>query len=450
MRHAGLLNFMNVSIGILAVGFLVLLMMVQFELGPLSKLSAGRKWGMTLALGAGMVAFSIKLMVIAILTNFPEQTIWAHIAMQKSPSFSEWERMNNAAPIMQANSAQKAYSYVWRALPEVAPAPAWNPTTPAKVALGERLFHDPALSSNRTVSCSSCHDVRKGAGEDHRPASLGVGGQIGNRNAPTVWNAAFQSVLFWDGRAASLEEQAKGPPVNPREMGMPTLAALEQRVRSDASYRKPFAEAFGSDEMITITQITAAIAAYERTLITPDSPYDRFIRGDEKALSPPQLRGMELFQSIGCIYCHSGPNFSGASLFDPTPATQRLFPVFASSKYVGRYKLTKDVGANAPGSKQGIWRIPSLRNVALTAPYFHNGSVDNLPEAVRIMATVQRGKTISNDGQGYKTIVWSAQDKTISRVESVPLSDRDVDDIVAFLKSLTSDSLLERSKHRKH
>jgi len=441
MGHAGLLGFMNVSLAALVIGCAVLLLMVKFELGPLSRLSTGRKWLMTLMLGSGMVAFSIKLAIVAVLVNYPEQTIRPQIAM-KSPSLFEWERMNNAALSIRADGVQKAY--VWRTLPEIAPAPAWNPTTPAKVALGERLFHDPALSINGKISCSSCHDVRAGAGEDHRRGSLGVGGQVGSRNAPTVWNSGFQSVLFWDGRAASLEDQAKGPPVNPKEMGMPSLDAVAQRVRSNASYREPFAKAFGADQPITITQITAAIAAYERTLITTDTPYDRFVRGDDKALSPAQLRGMELFQSVGCILCHSGPNFSAASVFDPPPATQRIFPVYATSQYVNRYNLTGDVGTNPPGSKQGVWRVPSLRNVALTAPYFHNGSVDNLAEAVRIMATVQRGKTISNDGD--RTIVWSKQNRTISRIDSVALSDRDVDDIVAFLKSLSSDSLSARSK----
>jgi cytochrome c peroxidase len=442
MGHAGLLGFMNVSLAALAIGCTVLLLMVHFELGPLSNLSAGRKLAMTLMLGSGMVAFSIKLAIIATLVNYPEQTIRRHIAMQPAPSLAEWELRNHAVPEIRADRVQKAY--VWRTLPETAPAPGWNPTTPEKVALGERLFHDPALSIDGRISCSSCHDVRSGAGEDHRSGSLGVGGQVGNRNAPTVWNAAFQSVLFWDGRAASLEDQAKGPPVNPREMGMPSLEAVEQRVKDNASYREPFARAFGPDQPITIKQITAAIAAYERTLITTDTPYDRFVRGDEKALSAAQLRGMELFQSVGCILCHSGPNFSAASVFDPPPATQRIFPVYASPKYVNRYKLTSDTGANAPGSNRGVWRVPSLRNVALTAPYFHNGSVDNLAEAVRIMATVQRGKMIGNDG--YRTVVWSKQDRTISRIDSVALSDRDVDDIVAFLKSLSSDSLSARNR----
>lgn len=442
MGNAGLLGFMNVSIILLIIGFSVLLLMVQFELGPMSTLSRTGKWALTLILGSGMVAFSIKLAILFTLVHFPKQTMKQEAAEQVAPLVVDWEKLNKDAPRFRLEGMQQAY--VWRTLPDRAPAPDWNPTTPEKVALGERLFHDPSLSIDGTISCSSCHDVHKGAGEDHRSGSLGVGGQVGSRNAPTVWNAGFQAVLFWDGRAASLEDQAKGPPTNPKEMGMPSLEAVEQRVRDNPSYREPFARAFGAGQPITINQITAAIAAYERTLITTDTPYDRFVRGDSKALNAAQLRGMALFQSVGCIMCHSGPNFSGASVFDPPPATQRLFPVFDSPKYVKRYNLTRDVGANAPGSKQGVWRIPSLRNVALTAPYFHNGSVDNLPEAVRIMATVQRGKRISNDARDTETIVWSQQEKTIARLEAAPLSERDVQDIVEFLKSLSSDALSAR------
>jgi len=440
MGHAGLSGFMNVSIAMLVIGFTVLLLMVQFELGPMGKLSGGRKWLLSLILGSGMVAFSIKLIVIATLLNFPKQTIGAHLsAPQARPPHA------TVAPRYAVHERPTGGNkpYVWQALPEIAPAPAWNPTTPEKVALGERLFHDTALSADRTVSCSSCHEVRQGAGMDGRRTSLGIGGQTGARNAPTVWNAAFQSVLFWDGRAASLEEQAKGPPLNAKEMGMPSLEALVQRVREDATYREPFDNAFGAGRPITIDRIVAAIAAYERTLITPDAPYDRFVRGDASALSAAQLRGMELFQSVGCVQCHSGPNFSGASVFDKAPNTQRLFPVFASQRYVERYRLTGDVGANVTGNKQGIWRIPSLRNVALTAPYFHNGSVDSLAEAVRIMATVQRGKRV---GASEREIVWSQQDRTLSRAGAEPVSERDVQDIVAFLESLSSESLLERSR----
>lgn len=444
MGNAGLIVFMYVSIGLLVMGFTVLLFMVQFELGPASKLSPGRRWLMTLVLGSGMVAFSIKLIILATLVKFPDLTIKWSIAAQKGPLIVDWEQLNKNTPRIRLPGIQQAY--VWRTLPEMAPAPAWNPTTPEKVALGERLFHDTSLSIDRTLSCSSCHNVRNGAGEDHRSGSLGVGGQVGSRNAPTVWNSGFQAVLFWDGRAASLEDQAAGPPLNPKEMGMPSVAAVEQRIKDNPSYREPFAKAFGADQPITITQITAAIAAYERTLNTTDTPYDRFVRGDEKAMNKAQLRGMALFQSVGCILCHTGPNFSAASVFDPPQEPRRIFPVFDSPKYMTRYNLLKDTGGNPPGSKQAVWRVPSLRNVALTAPYLHNGSVDNLPEVVRIMATVQRGKRISNDVNDNKTIVWSGQEKTLVRIESAPLSDQDVNDIVEFLKSLSSDSLLARSK----
>ena len=444
MGQAGLIGFMYVSVGLLVIGFTVLLFMVKYELGPVSKLSPGRRWLMALVLGSGMVAFSIKLIIITALVKFPEHTIKRNIATQHTPLVVDWEQLNKDTPKIRLEGIRQAY--VWRALPDRAPAPAWNPTTPEKVALGERLFHDKSLSIDRTLSCSSCHDVRKGAGEDHRSGSLGVGGQVGSRNAPTVWNSGFQSVFFWDGRAASLEDQAAGPPLNPKEMGMPSVEALEHRIRDNPAYREPFARAFGADQPITITQITAAIAAYERTLITTDTPYDRFVRGDDKALSAAQVRGMALFQSVGCVLCHSGPNFSMASVFDPPPESLRLFPVFDSPKYMTRYNLNKDIGANAPGSKQAVWRIPSLRNVALTAPYFHNGSVDNLPEAVRIMATVQRGKQIVKDASVNKAVARSSRDKTIALSDSATLSERDVKDIVEFLKSLSSDSLLKRSK----
>lgn len=443
MANAGLVWFMYISITLLLIGFVVLLCMVHFDLGPMGKLSTGRKWLMSLALGSGMVAFSIKLLIIVTLVGFPAATIKAHIVEKPSSLRASWEDGNHVHEMPAVAGIAK--SYVWQALPQVAPAPAWNPTTPEKVALGERLFHDKALSLDRTVSCSSCHEVHGGAGVDHRRTSLGIKGQVGGRNAPTVWNAAFQAVLFWDGRAASLEDQAKGPPLNPIEMGMPSVEALERRVREDASYRESFRHAFG-DEHIDITRITAAIAAYERTLITPDAPYDRFVRGDANALAPAQLRGMELFQSVGCVLCHSGPNFSGASLFDLSQSPYRLFPVFPGSELVERYRLTRDSGANPHGSKQAVWRIPSLRNVALTAPYLHNGSVDSLREVVRIMATAQRGRTLGEGVQ--RTVVWSPQERTIGRVEVMPLSERDVDDIVAFLNALSSESLVARSRAR--
>jgi cytochrome c peroxidase len=171
----------------------------------------------------------------------------------------------------------------WEALPTEAPAPADNPTTPAKVELGKMLYHDPRLSSSGTVACASCHNTMLG-GEDNRPNSVGVGAQTGGRSAPTVWNSAFNAVQFWDGRAKTLEDQAAGPVTNPIEMGMKDWDAVVARLKTIKGYEKPFADAFNGGEISKDTA-TKAIAAYERTLITPNSPYDKFVKGDKSALT---------------------------------------------------------------------------------------------------------------------------------------------------------------------
>ncbi len=442
MNHAGLINFAGVSLTILIIGAATLLIMVQRELGPAAKLSTGGKWLLTAALGSGILAFSIKLAIIATLTSFSKQIIASQIVSQQPTVPKAVERVDEGRLNQMVLPSQ---SYVWRALPHTAPAPKWNPTTPEKVALGKRLFFDPDLSWDGKVSCSSCHNVERGAGVDGRHTSVGIAGKIGNRNAPTVWNAAFQSVLFWDGRAHSLEEQAVGPMLNPLEMGMPSAAAVEQRVNNNPGYRNMFASAFGAGQPITMEQIAAAIAAYERTLVTPDTPYDRFVRGDANALSATQLRGMALFQSIGCVLCHSGPNFSNASLLETPPMPFRIFPAISAPAYETRYRLIEDTGLNAPGSKHGVWRIPSLRNVALTAPYFHNGAVSDLKEAVRIMSTVQRGKIIS-ESPVVKRISWSPESGTLTSENVATVSERDIDDIVAFLQALSSDSLTSHKR----
>jgi cytochrome c peroxidase len=301
----------------------------------------------------------------------------------------------------------------WQALPEAAPAPADNPTTPAKVELGKMLFFDPRFSSTGTVSCFSCHNVMEG-GDDHRPTSIGVHGQAGGRNSPTVWNAAFHSVQFWDGRAASLEDQAKGPPANPIEMGMTDLEAALQRLRDIPGYQPHFEKAFGSGDTITIDNAAKAIAAYERTLITPNSPYDRYVKGDKKAMTAQQVRGMETFASMGCTSCHSGANFNGPTM----PAGQGFFmkfPTFTNNDYVTKYKLMDDVGrmqVTKNEADKNMWRVPTLRNLVYTAPYMHTGSVKSLDEAVRVMGKVQLDKDL-NDAQ--------------------------VQDIVAFLETLTGE-----------
>jgi cytochrome c peroxidase len=285
----------------------------------------------------------------------------------------------------------------WQALPDKAPEPADNPVTPAKVELGKMLYFDPRFSSTGSVSCFTCHNVMEG-GDDHMPTSIGVHGQKGGRNAPTVWNAAFQSAQFWDGRAATLEDQAKGPPVNPIEMGMTSLTAVIERVRAIPGYLPYFRAAFGAGDVVTMDNAAKAIAAYERTLITPDSAYDRHVEGDEAALTAQQVRGMETFAASGCTSCHSGPVFSGPPLPTGTGFLMK-FPVFANSPYVAKYDFLADGGrfnVTEQESDRGMWRVQTLRNLEFTAPYMHNGSVKTLPEAVRVMASTQLGTTLDD------------------------------------------------------
>ena len=285
----------------------------------------------------------------------------------------------------------------WEALPAKPPIPADNPQTPEKIELGKLLYHDPRLSSTGTVSCASCHSLMEG-GDDHRPVSIGVHGQPGGRNAPTVWNAAFHSTQFWDGRAASLEEQAKGPVTNPVEMGMPDLGSAVDRLTAIPGYAPIFDKAFGKGDNITEENMAKAIAAYERTMITPNSAYDRYVKGDKKALSAQQVRGMEAFAANGCTACHSGAAFNGPEMPQGTPFMAK-FPTFTDTPYVAEYKLDADPGRFASsGAEQDrhMWRVPTLRNLTYTAPYFHNGSVKTLPEAVKVMATTQLDKTLDD------------------------------------------------------
>jgi len=297
-------------------------------------------------------------------------------------------------------------------LPAKPPVPADNPMTPAKVALGKELFFDPRLSSTGTISCNSCHNVM-GNGTDNRKFSQGVNGVLDtDRSTPTVFNAAFLSVQFWDGRAPSLEAQAKGPILNPKEMGMSNGEEVAARIRAVPGYRVQFKQVFKGAQPVTFDNITRAIAAYERTLITPNSPFDRYARGDKNAISPAARRGFSLVQEVGCTSCHSGPLFNGPQM----PMGQGFFmqfPTYTNNKYVAEYHLMAHFGryqvTHKPADKH-MWVVQSWRNVALRAPYFNNGSVNTLSEAVRVMAKVQLNKTLTT---------------------------MQVRDIVAFLDSLT-------------
>ncbi|MEE4298911.1 MAG: cytochrome-c peroxidase [Pseudomonadales bacterium] len=296
-------------------------------------------------------------------------------------------------------------------LPDTVPAPVDNPTTAEKVALGRTLYFDPRLSSNGTVSCNSCHNVMAN-GSDNRAVSAGVEGQLGGRNAPTVWNAAFKPTQFWDGRALTLEEQAKGPFLNPIEMGMPGPDAVVATLEAIPGYAPLFEAAFGPDA-ITFDNVARAIAAFERTLVTRDAPYDRYLAGDSGAMSPAATRGMQTFTELGCNACHSGPAFAG-----PTPmgvAFLQKFPTFDSSPYVERYGFLDDAGKRASTGAEAdahLYQVPALRNVAHTAPYMHNGAVETLEEAVRVMGSTQLNRE---------------------------LTEAQVADLVAFLEALTGE-----------
>lgn len=300
-------------------------------------------------------------------------------------------------------------------LPKQPPVPQDNPMSPAKIALGQQLFFDPRLSVTGTHSCNTCHNVMAG-GEDGRAVSIGVNGKPSTRGAPTVWNAAFNTVLYRDGRAASLEDQVKTHLLSATEMGMPNEQAVVARIAAIPGYARQFAKVFGGKEAVSYTNIAKAIATYERTLLTPDSPYDRYLRGDKQAISAQAKRGLDEFQKVQCVSCHFWVNMAGpvpGLAFQMGEGFYELFPNYQGSAYDKQYQLAEDLGRyNVTGieSDRRMWRVMSLRNVAVTAPYFHNGTVKKLEEAVRVM-----GKTQLN----------------------VDLTDQQVQDITVFLNTLT-------------
>ena len=274
-------------------------------------------------------------------------------------------------------------------LPSQVPVPSDNPMSQAKVELGKKLYFEPALSKSGQFSCNSCHNLATW-GVDNQKFSIGHQWQRGGRNAPTVLNAAFWSKQFWDGRAPLLEDQAKGPPLNPVEMATDSEAAAIARLNV-AGYGAEFNAVFGKDSL-NYDNMAKAIAAFERTLITPNAPFDRFVEGKGE-ISKAAKRGMNRVAEIGCTSCHSGPLFTNNE--------------FVAFKY-GKDDGLKSVTGRADDDH--IFRVQSWRNVVLTAPYFHDGAVKTLDEAVRIMARTQL---------------------------DTELSDADSADIVEFLKTLT-------------
>lgn len=268
-----------------------------------------------------------------------------------------------------------------------------NPLSPEKIALGKKLFFDPILSKHHDISCASCHKLKEG-GDDNLPTAIGDEGQANpsHLNAPTVLNAALAKAQFWDGRAKDVEEQAGGPIQAHFEMNM-TPEEVETRINADAGYVQKFQSIFGSDR-VTFEQVRKAIGAYERTLLTRGA-YDHFLEGEDDAIGTQAKRGMTLFLTRGCKGCHAGMSVGGQSL--------QKFPLRSYfTEYVGllfspdlNLKESPFPFENEGGflgrDKQLRFRVPILRNVTKTAPYFHNGSVNELKEAIRIMSKYQLG-----------------------------------------------------------
>jgi cytochrome c peroxidase len=268
-------------------------------------------------------------------------------------------------------------------LPAVMSSPD-NPVTDAKVTLGRILYYDPRLSANQKISCNTCHPL-DAYGADSKSVSTGFKNQQGKRNAPTVYNAAGHFVQFWDGRAPTVEEQAKGPITNPVEMAMPSNGAAVEVIKSMPEYGALFQTAFPQDQdPVTYNNMALAIGAFERRLVTP-SAWDAFLQGDQSALTDAQKLGFNTFAATGCQWCHAGPYVGGA-------AYQKLGVAkpWPNQTDQGVYQLTKD------DVDKMVFKVPSLRNIKKTGPYFHDGSVATLDQAIRNMAIHQRGVTLTN------------------------------------------------------
>lgn len=272
-------------------------------------------------------------------------------------------------------------------LPKVMESPD-NPVTDAKVELGRMLYFDPRLSKNQDISCNTCHDLAKyGVDPRNTPTSAGHKGQMGERNSPTVYNAALQVAQFWDGREPTVEAQAKQPILNPVEMAMPSEKAVVKVLASIPGYVEKFKAAFPDDkDPVTYDNMAKAIGAFERTLVTP-APFDQFLAGNMGALDKKQLWGLSLFMDVGCTTCHTGPGVGGTMF-------QKLGSVKPwPTKDEGRYAVTKQE------PDKFVFKVPLLRNITKTGPYLHDGSIKDLREMVQKMAEHQTAKGRLSDAE---------------------------------------------------
>jgi cytochrome c peroxidase len=326
---------------------------------------------------------------LAVLLGLPLLLVGGSLGFTACQSESEDASTTSGGP-------SSRVSALFEPLPDEAPVPDDNPMTEARVDLGHKLYFEPRLSRSGTISCNTCHVVGA-AGVDHRDVAIGEGAREGTRNSPTVYNAAFLNSQFWDGRAPTLEEQAKGPIQAHVEMDLTKEEAVARL--QETGYAPLFRKAFPDAETaLTFDNAAKAIAAFERTLITPGAPFDRYLEGQMDALTEKQKAGLELFMNSGCAGCHRGAMMGGQGYAG--------FSHVEGGTDVGREAITGD------NEDRYVFRIASLRNVEKTYPYFHDGSSQTLEEAVSVMGSSQLGRKFN---------------------------DEEIDKLVAFLKSLTGE-----------
>jgi len=305
---------------------------------------------------------------------------------------------------------QQRARQTFKPIPANAPEARQNPTSPAKVDLGRKLYFDPRLSASQIISCNTCHNLSLG-GADLQETSVGHGWQKGPRNAPTVLNAVFNVAQFWDGRAEDLKAQAKGPVQASVEMNNDPRRLVET-LKSIPGYAPLFQTAFpGEKDPITFDNVARAIEVFEATLLTPDAPFDRYLRGNRKALTPAEESGLALFLEKGCTKCHAGVNVGGAD-YDTFGVVEAPADEVRPPGDTGRFKVTNTA------ADRYVFRAAPLRNVAITQPYFHSGKVWKLEDAVKIMGSAQLGATLGEGDADRLTTFLRALTGTQPRVEN--------------------------------
>ena len=324
-----------------------------------------------------------------------------------------------ASSVAMADALRDRAGAMFEAIPQEPPVIRGNELNPEKVELGKMLFFEPRLSSSHLISCNTCHNVGFG-GDDYLPVSIGHGWQQGPRNAPTVFNAVFNAAQFWDGRAADLAEQAMGPVQAGVEMAS-TPERVVDTLNSMPEYIQRFKDSFPTeDDPVTFENMAIAIEAFEATLITPNSPFDLWLGGDDDAMSSDQVEGLALFMDKGCAACHAGVNFGGQNYF-PFGLVQRPGADILPEGDRGRFEVTQTA------TDEYVFRASPLRNIELTAPYFHSGAVWDLEEAVSIMGVAQLGAELNDEEVRKITEFLRALTGEIPRVvyPLLPVSTRD-------------------------